>query len=142
MSHSKTNMAKLEKWYEVQKNLAKVKDEEAKLRKEVFKLFFPNPIEGTNTTELDDGWVLKGVHKLNRKVNETALLTVQKRKGMDEVVKNVIAYKPSLKKTEYNKLPDAKKNVLDGALVMTPGTPSLEVVLPKKNQKGPFLKGK
>jgi hypothetical protein len=134
-------MTKLEKWYESQKALAAAKEEEIALRKEVFGLFFPNPIEGTNTVELDDGWVLKGVHKLNRKVNEAALLKVQKRKGMDEAVKNTIAYKPSLKKAEYNKLPDAKKAILDTALIMTPGSPSLEVVLPKKNQ-GPFLKGK
>lgn len=133
---SKAEMKKLYEWYEIQEKLADLKDKEAKLRKEVFASFFPNPIEGTNTVPLDDGWVLKGVHKLNRKVNEEELVNVAKRKGMEDVIKNTINYKPSLALTEYKNLPENFRKILDNAIVTTPGTPSLKVVLPKRKKQG------
>jgi hypothetical protein len=133
----------LYRWYEVQQKLAEVKDEEAKLRKEVFGLYFPTPVEGTNTAPLPEGWVLKGVYKINRKVDEEELLNVSKKKGMAEVIKNTINYKPSLSLTEYKNLPDNTRKILDNALIATPGTPSLEVALPKrKNKNFPHMPGK
>jgi hypothetical protein len=122
----------LERWYELNEDLKRIKVEEMQLRKKLFGQYFGNPVEGTNTASLSKGYVLKGIYKLNRKVNENALLELQKENGMDAVVKACVVYKPELVKKEYNKLTDAQRAKFDNALVITEGAPTLSVVLPKK----------
>lgn len=133
-------LQKLYDWYEKQRQLAILKVEELELRKDLFARYFPTPQEGTNNHALKDGWILKGKHGFNRKINEVALAEVLKQPGMKEVVKAVIKWKPEVSTKEYKNLTDEQRRILDNALIVTPSTPGLEVVLPKKAQ--PKLPGK
>lgn len=126
--------AKIEEWYRLNVALKDLKQQELALRKEVFGEFFPEPKEGTNTVHLRDGWVLKGTHKLTRKIQEALIADVAEETGMTTVIKNCIVYKPSLNKTEYSKLSDRQRKMFDNCLEIKPATPSMDVVLPKKAQ--------
>lgn len=127
-------MKKLKLWQEKVTELALLKEEETNLRKELFNLYFVDPQEGTNTVELSNDWVLKGTHKLTRKIQEDKLPEISKQPGMRAVLKNVLKYKPSLDKKEYEKLPDDKRNLFDNCLVISPAMPSLSIVLPKRRK--------
>jgi hypothetical protein len=77
--------------------------------------------------------VLKGGHVINRSVDEAALLVLastfaEKKLPVDKLIKR----KPELVIGEYRKLTKEEQLLFDQALVIKPGTPSLEVVLPAK----------
>jgi len=141
-------LADLFAWYKVQDELAKLKAQEILLRTKLFKHHFRDPKEGTNSLELDpllvaaglppDGMVLKGTHVINRSVDEASLQVLTPK--LDEAkipVAKLIKRKPELVKSEYNELTDEEKKLFDQVLVVKPGTPSLEVVLPgKRKAKG------
>lgn len=132
-------VAKLEEW-----RLAKIAAEEVKpviereqaLRKEVFALFFPEPTEGTNNFGLEADWKLKGVYKIDRKIDEAALPAVQSQ--LRELGVNpdpLVKMTPSLDTKAYKSLQtlnaDACK-VFEQALTIKPGSPTLELVAPKE----------
>lgn len=130
-------------WYQIQDQLARLKAQEVILRCKLFKHHFPTPKEGTNDLELgpllvaagipDDGRVLKGGHTINRTVDEAALLVLAPAFTENKIpVDKLIKRKPELAKGEYNKLTKEEKQLFDQALIVKPGTPSLEVVLPAK----------
>lgn len=130
-------------WYNAQAELARWKSREALLRARMFKHYFPTPKEGTNDLALgpllqaagieDDGRVLKGGHVINRSVDEAALLVLMPALNEKKIpVEKLIKRKPELAVGEYRKLTDEERNLFDQALVIKPGTPSLEVVLPKR----------
>ena len=52
-------------------------ENEMKLRKEVMATFFPEPVEGVNSLELEQGWVLKATYKIDRKIDPAALPDVR-----------------------------------------------------------------
>lgn len=132
---------KLFLWYEKAQQLAALKVEELQLRKDLFAKYFPAPKVGTNNHSLKDGYVLKGKYGMNYKVNEIALAQMlKKHPDMKEVVKAVIKYEPKVSVKEYKGLTDEQRRLLDNALIITPGTPGLEVVLPKRCQ--PTMPGK
>lgn len=137
------NLSTLFEWYQVQDQLKRLKVREILLREKLFKHHFPTPKEGTNDLELgpllvaagipDDGRVLKGGHVVNRTVDEAALTVLLPALAEAKIpVANLIKRKPELVKGEYNKLTKEEKKLFDQALVIKPGTPSLEVVLPAK----------
>lgn len=114
--------------------LDKLKADEVKLRKHLFGEFFREPREGVNSVPLANGWVLKGTHKLNRKVDESALAVVAKKKGMPDIIKAVVDYKPALSLRAYKQLPEDKRKVLDNALIIKDSPPALSIELPKRSQ--------
>lgn len=128
-----TTQEELNTWYALQQKLDEIKTQERALRKKIFAAFFQAPKEGTNTASLTDGWVLKGGHVINRKV-DVALLTThvadlrEHNVPTDELVK----YKPELVLPEYRKLNDEQRNLFDRVLDIKIGSPSLEIVLPKR----------
>lgn len=130
-------------WYKTQEELSRIKAKEGLLRSRLFKHHFPTPNEGTNTIELgpllvaagipDDGRQLKGGHVINRSVDEAALLVLADKFKEEKIdVEKLIKRKPELVKSAYNELTKEQKQLFDQALVVKDGTPSLEVVLPKK----------
>lgn len=122
-------------WYQMSQELRTLKAKESLLRKKIFGSAFPDPKEGTNNYDLADGYVLKGQHVLNRDVDIGALDAL-KPKLREEGVNpdNLVKYKPELKKAEYNKLTQEQKQLFDQCLIIKPGSPSLEIVLPAKNR--------
>lgn len=128
--------ADMERWYVVQEQLTKLKNEENLLRQKIFKGMFPAPKEGTNSVDLADGYVLKGKRVINRTVDEAAF-----KASIEELAKNGIAtdaivkFKPELVTSEYRTLTDEQRNLFDCVLIIKDGMPGLEIVKPKRAKK-------
>jgi len=126
----------LERWRLAKEEADRVKPiiaKELELRKMAFAAFYPVPDEGTNSMELFQGWKLKGVYKLERKVDETALPAVTKKLvDMGVNVDTLISWKPDLKTAVYRELTAEQREVFDQALTIKPGSPTMEIIPPKK----------
>lgn len=130
----------LANWFRMKAELGRLKGQEAMLRTRIFKHFFPVPTEGTNSHELNDGTggVLKATHCINRTVLEPelqALKDAQRVEGSNAPKVNLdvlIRYKPELVKSEYNKLTEEERQWVDQCLDIKPGSPQMEVTIPKK----------
>lgn len=130
-------------WYEATRELAKIKQREHFLRMRVFRHMVPVPEEGTNTVELDPhplfagmqptGYVLKAQHVISRDIDEAALSVLQPKLIENKIpVDKLIKRKPSLAVGEYRKLTKEETQLFDQVLIVKPGSPQLEIVLPKK----------
>ena len=123
----------MERWYTVQEQLSKLKNEEQLLRQKIFKGMFHDPKEGTNSVDLADGFVLKGKRVINRTVDEAAF-----KASIEELAKNGIAtdaivkFKPELVTSEYRTLTDEQRNLFDCVLIIKDGMPGLEIVKPRR----------
>jgi hypothetical protein len=128
-------------WFKMQEDLRKLKAAEHLLRTKLFKGYFPTPKEGTNTLDLDPlliaanlpsgGHVLKATHPIERKVDEAALTTLTptfREKGIK--VDDLIKRKPELAVKEYRTLTEEQVQLFDQCLIVKPGSPTLEIVLP------------
>lgn len=132
---NQVTQADLAKWYELSEQLKKLRAQEITLRKKIFGSAFPSPVEGTNSFELGDGYVLKGKHTLNRDVDPGAFDALKeplRERGINP--DGLVQYKPSLVLREYRKLTAEEQQFFDQCLIVKPGSPSLEIVLPKKRQ--------
>lgn len=120
-------------WYKLQEELGRLKIQEMDLRKKIFGSYFTEPVEGTNTAPLTEGWVLKGQYKIDRKPDEALLTTLSpvfKEKKIP--VKELIIYKPELALRVYRTLSEEERVIFDQCLVIKPGSPALEIVKPKR----------
>lgn len=126
--------ADLDSWNQMQMQLAALKSAEMLLRTKIFKGLFPNPVEGTNSVPLGtEGWVIKAKYPITRKP-DVALLTAKAAELREAgiVLEDVIRTIPELAAGEYRKLTDDQRHLLDQVLEIKPGSPSLEIVLPKR----------
>lgn len=128
-------------WYRIHAELGKLKAQEGLLRRRIFDAYFPKPAEGTNSVDLNDGTgaVLKGTHKIQRDVDQgayEAYRTEQQREGSNLVqlpmIENLVKWKPEVVLSEYRKLTDEERMAFDQCLIIKPGSPSLEIVIPKR----------
>lgn len=132
---------KIQKWNKLTEKLAQVKAEEMELRKELLKDCFDyseDDREGTTNFELGNGYKLKAGFKLSRKLEnknnevhdllEEFLSVGPEGKLLSE---RIVKWKPELSKTEYDKLPEAYRTLVDDILTSKPSTPSLKFVVPK-----------
>ena len=126
----------LHKWYLMQDTLKKLKSEEMSLRKRIFATYFPAPVEGTNTHPLPQDWVLKGTYPVTREIDPGALQANKERFLAAGIpVDNAIVYKPSLAVSVYRTLTAEQMKLFDQCLIVKPGSPGLEIVLPAKSKK-------
>jgi hypothetical protein len=140
--------ALLNKWLAAQQALVKAKDEEAKLRAQVVSdIIQAKPGEkGTRNYELNAGYKLKAVLKLNYKLNNDEVdNTLDRIERIGEegkfIAERLVKFKPELSVTEYNTISEraangdstAKKIIaeLNKILTISDATPSLELVEPK-----------
>jgi hypothetical protein len=126
--------ADIAEWYKMKEKLAKLKSAEALLRTKIFKGLFVNPDEGTNTLPLNDGTgaELKAQHVINRSVDEGALDAMKEVLREKKIpVGKLIRWKPELAVGEYRKLTDEERQLFDQVLIIKPGSPQLDVVVPK-----------
>jgi len=128
------------KWNEAQNALAAAKEAESELRKQVIAECFPVEAdhEGTENVELGEGWKLKSIFKLNRRLanknGETEkVLDTMEATGEEGkfIADRLVKWEPKLSMTEYKKLPTKFKKMIDGVLTATPGAPSVSLVEPK-----------
>jgi hypothetical protein len=150
----------LKQWYLLHEQLGKLKSAEALLRGRIFKGMVKDPKEGTNTVPLNDGTgaVLKAQHVINRSVDVGTLDALRKAQAdalamqqqpstvaaegvvppnapklpFDELIK----WKPELSITKYKELTAEERMYFDQCLVIKPGSPQLEIVIPKRAAKG------
>jgi len=125
----------LVEWEKLAKDLTKIKAKEILLRKKIFNAVFPNPKEGTNNYQLPSDYLLKGIYPIARDVDIGAFEAL-KEQFIEQGISpdKIVAFKPSLAKTEYNKLTAEERNLVDQCLIIKPGTPSLSIDLPKKGK--------
>lgn len=123
----------MERWYTVQEQLSKLKNEEQLLRKKIFAGMFHDPVEGTNSVDLADGFVLKGKRVINRAVDDAAF-----KASIEELAKSgiptdqIVKYKPELVTSAYRKLTAEQMHLMDTVLIIKDGMPGLEIVKPKR----------
>lgn len=128
-------------WDNMQKQLKALRASEMALRQRIFGAYFPTPSEGTNSAPLAAGWVLKGTHKLERKIDIGALtaMTARDADGHSRLSRafmnpdTLVKWVPELVLGEYRKLTAEQQQLFDSALIIKPGSPSLEIALPAKN---------
>jgi len=110
-------------WRELSKKLKRLKEEEANLRVELCSSIFNAYGEYKTTVVELDGYEVKAVAKINTKIDEAVFNSIYNKLSPEEL--NVVKLKPTLDKRKYNKLPD--REVLDLAIIETPGRPTLSV---------------
>lgn len=124
----------LNAWSTMTQQLSALKSAEMLLRVKIFKGLFPNPVEGTNSVPLGtEGWEVKAKYPINRKI-DVALLTAMAPQLREAgiVLQDVIRTTPELVIGEYRKLTEAQHKLFDQAMDIKPGSPALEIVLPKR----------
>lgn len=127
---------KLEQWYVLKDQLKQISEQEMALRKELVASYFPERVEGTNTVDLGDGFALKAQHKLNRKVDLGTLSAMRDRLTQNRIkVDALVEYKPSLVLREYRQLTEEERQLFDSCLIISEGSPTLEVAAVKKKKE-------
>ena len=125
--------ALLIEWSQAQVKLAEVKllvENEMRLRKQVMEAYFPVPVEGVNTCQLEAGWELKGTYKIDRRLDEAALPAINiELRGMNVNPDRLVRFKLELDTAAYKTLvqinPQAAK-VFEKAMISKPSAPSLD----------------
>ena len=120
-------------WSDMVVQLNALKSSEMLLRLKIFKGMFPDPKEGTNTVPLQAGWVLKAGYPITRKpILDLLVARAAELREAGIVVEDVIRHKPELVVTEYKKLTEEQRHIMDQILEIKPGSPQMEIVLPKR----------
>lgn len=118
----------LSQWQELVVSIKHLSDQEKVLREALFKGAFPKPEEGVNTMEMPNGGKLKGTFKLNRTVLQDKVREIK----IDlDTWNKVFRQKIELNTAAYRTLDEKLRKLVDKALEIKPGLPSLELVPPK-----------
>jgi hypothetical protein len=125
------NYTKLEQWRKATLELAAVKELEMALRKELFADGFMAPVEGTNLIELQDGWNLKATLPYTRSLDQAKVEETLKLLKKAKAPITLIKTKYELSVTDYKKLDDTVRGIVDTIITTKPGTPAMELVPPK-----------
>lgn len=141
----------LAEWEARQQLLARAKESEMSFRKYTVDRAFPNPTEGTNTVELNNGFKLKANIKFNYRLADNDTVEA----GLDElshignegafIADRLVSWTPNFLLTEYRVIqenankgsPDAKAMLKTIAKFLTidDAAPSLEIKAPKSKDK-------
>jgi hypothetical protein len=122
-------------WNQLVTQMASLKSQEALLRGKIYRTFFPEPKEGTNTAPLANGYVLKGVRKVDRKLDIAVLTTLSaelEAAGISTAA--LVKWSPELKIAGYKLLTEEQKLIFDQALEIKDGSPSLTITMPAANK--------
>lgn len=126
----------LELWYELQKQISELKNKETLLRQKIFGYYFEDAKEGTNTFDLQDGFLLKGKRVVNRTLDYGVFqANVERFRKIGITPEDLVRMKPELELKAYRGLSADQQKVFDECLVIKDGMPSLEIVENKKGKK-------
>ncbi len=118
---------------EIAKKCDPLIEEEMALRKELTAILFPNAVEGTNTLDLPDGWKIKLVHTVDRKLDEAALdaTFAQLHPGWKDVL---LRYVPRLNMEAFREAhPDMQRFIQASCLTEKPNAPKFDIIEPTKD---------
>jgi hypothetical protein len=123
----------LNTWSTMTQQLSALKAQEMLLRMKIFKGMFPTPVEGTNKVPLSAGWILKATYPIGRKPQIDLLIARAaelREKGVpvDALIKSV----PEVVIAQYRTLTDDQRHLFDQILEIKPGSPQLEITMPKR----------
>ena len=131
----------LSDWYLAREAAIQAKEvieKEMGLRKRVADALFPTPKEGTNTAELGNGWKLKYLYKIDRKIDEATLAAIKEQLRERNVNPDqLIRMKPELATAAYKdliKIDPQSALIFDQTLIIKPASPTLELVSPKETK--------
>ncbi len=132
-------------WQRSQHDLKIAKENEMEWRRYVIKRAFPEAKEGTNTTELGNGYALKAVVKYNYKllpneVVEHCLERISKIGNQGSFIADrLVSWTPNFLLTEYRSLQEedteeAKSilKIVNEMLIINEAAPTLEIKEPRK----------
>lgn len=133
---NKATKKDLEQWYELQKQISELKNKETLLRQKIFGFYFEGAKEGTNTYDLQDGFLLKGKRVVNRTLDYGVFqANVERFRNIGITPEDLVRMKPELELKAYRGLSADQQKVFDECLVIKDGMPSLEIVENKKGKK-------
>jgi hypothetical protein len=135
----------LTEWEAAKRKLEEAKADEMEIRKKVVAFNFNREkLEGTERVELNNGWELKAVKKLNynfvspvegidRKVAvDDALTRIEQLTPEGSFIADrLVKWTPELSVSEYRKLEPQVKAIIDTVIETKEGAPTLELVPPK-----------
>ena len=131
---TKKQKADVAEWNSIKEQIDGLKGQELVLRKKLFATVFKDPVEGSgNKADIENGYILQGKHTINRSVDQAAAHALME--GSDNVkavAEKIFVRKYSLDLKAYRTLSDEDQNLVADAVVAKPGTPALEVKLPKR----------
>ncbi len=129
-------------WQRSQHDLKIAKENEMEWRKYVVKRAFPEAKEGTNTTELGNGYALKAVVKYNYKllpneVVEHCLERISKIGNQGSFIADrLVSWTPNFLLQEYRALQEGGNQeilkIVNEMLIITEAAPTLEIKEPRK----------
>lgn len=140
----------LVEWFTLKEQLSALKTKEMLMRSRIYKYYFKDPKEGTNNLPLEDGTgaVLKAGRVIDRKVDEGQLQAMMQAQHaaieankagaampMDMPVLDfgkLVKWKPELSIRDYRALTDNERRFFEQCLIIKDGSPSLEIVIPKR----------
>lgn len=130
---NEVTQADLDEWSNLTQQLAAIKAKEMLLRMKIFRAKFPNPVEGTNKFPLAAGWIIKATYPISRKpLVDLLVARAQLMRNLGIPVDALIKSVPELVTGEYRKLSDEQRHIFDQVLEIKPGSPQLEITLPKR----------
>lgn len=129
----------LAEWYRLKEELTRIKASEMLLRTKIYHALFKEPVEGTNTLPLNDGWVMKAKRVINRSIDQAALLVNSQEDpethmsaltshGINPA--SLVVWKPELVLKAYRELTEEQQKIFNECLVIKDGSPDLSIVLP------------
>lgn len=139
-----TNDQLLLAWQTADKALEVAKAQENLLRRSVVARYLTQPNEGMNNVELGKGYLLKIQQPFNYTLSNSEkpksgeplatdkALDAIKALGNEGkfIADRLVKWKPELSITEYRNLAPQYKAVIDKALTITPGLPTIEIKAP------------
>lgn len=132
-----TLLADLSEWNRLRNELAALKQKEMLLRKALWTRMFAEPVEGTNKFDLGDGFEVSGTHKIERKVDLASYQNLVEHLRHEGVpVDTLVKWKPELAISEYRKLNEDQAKKFDHILIISEGSPSMEIRPVTANRRG------
>lgn len=124
----------LSEWQSLTQWLSQAKEKEMTLRLKLANHFFADKLqpngalpEGTMNLE-QDGFKIKVVGKMNRTVlEEVRAAAMEEAKLTVEEAKDIFKLKAELSISAYKALSEEKKKIIDKAIVVKSGSPTLEI---------------
>lgn len=114
----------LEVWDDLAQQVKQLKVTEMVLRKDLVAFLAPDGVPGVHSTTLIN-ITAKATLKLTHKF-DTVILD-EKEKDLSQLERDAIKYNPTLSLTNYKKIPEAMRELLDEMLIVTPAAPTLEI---------------
>lgn len=133
----KATLRKLVDWDKLRKKIEKtckpLVEEEMAMRKELAAVLFPNASEGTNTLDIPDGWKVKLVQPVERKLDEASMAATFSMlpAGWQD---HLVRYKPYLNLENWRQAnPEVRAFIEANCLTTKPGSITLELIPPTKD---------